>query len=352
MKYYAGIGARKTPNDVLEYMEIQGKLLAEKGYVLRSGGAKGADSAFEKGCDSVRGLKQIWSTRNKHEWEEHDWVIPIISRACWEKPFLSMQMHTQRLLGRNTYQLYGDPKLFEDCVKSKFVLYWSQPENGENCSGGTRYAIRMAVEAEIPCFNLYNESEKAEYEATFGNHRNMYSISKFVPEGFKQELLSFLLNQQVTQKQGPRWTEPRLTCWFSKNNVNYTYSGITHKPLPWVANLDVLCYEIYRVYQANRIEAEMPNSIMVNVYRDGEDYCSKHSDDEDLFGANPTIASLSFGATRDFQIFQQNQLLDTYALEDNDLLIMGPGFQEKYMHAVPKSKATSWRLNLTFRYIP
>lgn len=171
--YYAGIGARKTPSDVLKYMELQGKLLAEKGYILRSGGAQGADSAFERGCDSVEGNKQIWSTRNRHEWEEHHWVIPIISRACWEKPFLSMQLHTQRLLGRNTYQLYGDPNSFEDCVKSAFVLYWSEPKDGENCSGGTRYAIRMAITAGIPCFNLYNESEKAEYEATFGKSRKM-----------------------------------------------------------------------------------------------------------------------------------------------------------------------------------
>ena len=57
--YYAGIGARKTPNHVLKYMELQGKLLAEKGYILRSGGAKGADSAFERGCDFVGGPKQF-----------------------------------------------------------------------------------------------------------------------------------------------------------------------------------------------------------------------------------------------------------------------------------------------------
>jgi len=180
----------------------------------------------------------------------------------------------------------------------------------------------------------------------------IYLINDFAPKEFKDELISFLQSQRITQKQGPRWTEPRLTCWFSKNNVNYTYSGITHKPLPWVSNLDVLCYEIYKVYQANEIVAEIPNSIMVNVYRNGNDYCSKHSDDEDLFGPNPTIASLSFGATRDFQIFEANKIIHTYSLADNDLLIMGPGFQERYKHAVPKSKAASWRVNLTFRHIP
>lgn len=181
----------------------------------------------------------------------------------------------------------------------------------------------------------------------------MFFIKKnFVPENFKQELLSFLQSQQLTQKKGPYWTEPRLTCWFSKNNVNYTYSNITHEPLPWVNGLDVLCSEIYKVYQEKWIRAEMPNSVMVNVYRNGNDYCSKHSDDEALFGSRPTIASLSLGASRRFQIFEDGELYRYFPLEDNDLLIMYPGFQERFKHAVPKSQATSWRVNLTFRHIP
>lgn len=166
-------------------------------------------------------------------------------------------------------------------------------------------------------------------------------IKDFAPKDYKDELISFLQEQQINQKQGPRWTEPRLTCWFSKGGVNYSYSGITHQPLPWVDGLDILCDEVFKVYRLNRIKAKKPNSIMVNLYRNGNDYCSKHSDDEDLFGANPTIASLSFGATRGFQIFEGNKIVHTYSLADNDLLIMGPGFQEKYKHAVPKSKATS-----------
>lgn len=165
--YYAGIGARKTPEHILEYMKLQGKLLAQKGYILRSGGAKGADSAFEMGCDSVSGKKQIWSSYNKHEWKAHGWVVPIVEQACWERSFLLMNPSTQTLIGRNTYQLYGDPENFNDSIKSSFVLYWSEPKNGENCSGGTRYAIRMAIAAGIPCFNLYNYQEQIKYEAAF-----------------------------------------------------------------------------------------------------------------------------------------------------------------------------------------
>ena len=52
--HYAGIGSRETPPQVLEQMRKIGTFLAERHYVLRSGGAKGADTAFELGCDNAR----------------------------------------------------------------------------------------------------------------------------------------------------------------------------------------------------------------------------------------------------------------------------------------------------------
>jgi predicted Rossmann fold nucleotide-binding protein DprA/Smf involved in DNA uptake len=60
--FYAGIGARETPDDVLHLMYLLGRKLATDGYVLRSGHADGADLAFEKGCDSVNGRKEIFQT--------------------------------------------------------------------------------------------------------------------------------------------------------------------------------------------------------------------------------------------------------------------------------------------------
>ena len=62
--YYAGVGSRETPQDVLKIMWKIGKHLADKGYTLRSGGARGADAAFENGCDSVMGSKEIFYANN------------------------------------------------------------------------------------------------------------------------------------------------------------------------------------------------------------------------------------------------------------------------------------------------
>lgn len=42
------------------------------------------------------------------------------------------------------------------------------------------------------------------------------------------------------------------------------------------------------------------NSVLANLYRDGSDNVSWHSDDEPELGPQPTIASLSFGEMRRF----------------------------------------------------
>ncbi|NYZ25158.1 hypothetical protein HND93_36125, partial [Azospirillum sp. ROY-1-1-2] len=60
MMHYAGIGSRETPPAVLEVMAAVGERLAQLGWVLRSGGAVGADQAFERGCDRVGGRKEIF----------------------------------------------------------------------------------------------------------------------------------------------------------------------------------------------------------------------------------------------------------------------------------------------------
>lgn len=59
-RYYAGIGSRESPPGILALMVEVGKFLAQKGYVLRSGGADRADKAFEQGCDQVQGQKEIY----------------------------------------------------------------------------------------------------------------------------------------------------------------------------------------------------------------------------------------------------------------------------------------------------
>src|SRR5678815_2257413 len=49
MIYYTGVGSRSTPPEVLAIMTKLAYRLEKNGLMLRSGGAEGADSAFERG---------------------------------------------------------------------------------------------------------------------------------------------------------------------------------------------------------------------------------------------------------------------------------------------------------------
>lgn len=59
-KIYAGIGSRSVLDTVMDKIFKLSIFLSESGFALRSGGAPGCDSAFEVGCESVRGKKEIY----------------------------------------------------------------------------------------------------------------------------------------------------------------------------------------------------------------------------------------------------------------------------------------------------
>ena len=158
-KTYAGIGSRKTPEKILLQMEKIGALLASKGYTLRSGGAVGADSAFERGCDSAQGSKQIWHPSESY-FPLHEWATDKASETCWEYPLEKMKAHTISLITRNMYQIFGDDEYALQPVD--FVLFWSEGDPLEKGfeAGGTRYAIRACKSAGIPAYNLRTDKEQ------------------------------------------------------------------------------------------------------------------------------------------------------------------------------------------------
>ena len=89
---------------------------------------------------------------------------------------------------------------------------------------------------------------------------------------------------------------PRLMAWYGYDNQPYSFSGITLNPNPWRE-------EILEI--KNRIEPlanSSFNRVLLNLYRNGKDSVSWHTDAEPELGQNPIIASVSFGATRKFQL--------------------------------------------------
>ena len=158
MRHYAGIGSRETPLKVLKQMEKIATFLAERGFILRSGGAKGADTSFERGCDHARGIKQIWRV-NQTSFPFPEWATNKASDVCWEYPLEKMKGQSIALITRNMYQVFGDSE--EQQTPVEFVVYWSPEDPLEKGSkGGTRYAVRSAHQAGIPTYNLRTQKEE------------------------------------------------------------------------------------------------------------------------------------------------------------------------------------------------
>jgi len=93
--------------------------------------------------------------------------------------------------------------------------------------------------------------------------------------------------------------------------------------------------------------------VLANRYRNGRDGMGWHRDSEAELGRDPTIASLSLGATRRFALKHRNAS-PKLALEltAGSLLVMAGQTQRHYLHALPKTaRDVGERINLTFRRI-
>lgn len=163
--FYAGIGSRRTPPDVLEYMRHIAGRLAMRGYVLRSGAADGADAAFEAGCEAAKGKSEIWlpwKGFNKHAdtgfypTELHAQMAEQVHPA-WDR----LSRGPRALHSRNVGQVLG--QTIDTPVS--FVLCWT-PDGCESeatrtrDTGGTGTAIVLASRRGVPVFNLANADAK------------------------------------------------------------------------------------------------------------------------------------------------------------------------------------------------
>lgn len=147
---------------------------------------------------------------------------------------------------------------------------------------------------------------------------------------------------------GKKTKVPRLTSWYADPNVKYSYSGLELLPKQWTSEL------IELKSLAEKLSTHSFNSVLLNYYRDGADSMGWHSDDEKELGANPIIASLTFGYPRRFLIREKMDYKKKkeIELEDGSLLVMRGDFQETYQHSIPKTKKlVGERLNLTFRKV-
>lgn len=162
-----------------------------------------------------------------------------------------------------------------------------------------------------------------------------------------EDLLKTPWKQEYFRAYGKEIPIPRLTAWYSKAGKTYTYSGIKNTPLPFTQFLT----ETVDLLDANELTRGNYNSVLLNLYRNGKDSVGLHADNERELGDRPTIASLSFGETRIFELIHNDEI-DRLSLHltHGSLLIMKGATQSFWKHQIPKQpRIYGGRINLTFR---
>lgn len=150
-KYYAGIGSRTAPADVLDVMMHLARYMADAGYTLRSGGAEGSDTAFANGAGEAKEI-----LRPKH--------------ATPEAVKIAMSLHpapdkcndyVRKLHGRNAQIVLGK----ELDTPVEIVYCWTPGGKG---IGGTGMGIAIANDNKIEVKNLFDPNTMKEVKELIG----------------------------------------------------------------------------------------------------------------------------------------------------------------------------------------
>lgn len=142
---------------------------------------------------------------------------------------------------------------------------------------------------------------------------------------------------------------PRKIGYFSNNGEDYPYANLILKGQTWEPVLLKIKSDLEK-----RINAKF-NSVLVNLYRDGNDTINWHSDSEPQLGDRPTIASVNFGASRVFKFKEKvkgEKAKHDFLLEHGTVIVMKNDCQTKWLHSIRRDySVTMPRFNLTYRWV-
>jgi hypothetical protein len=178
--FYTGVGSRNTPPWTLMTMTKIAIKMSLLGYVLRSGGAEGADTAFEQGV--LEGKKEIYYADNFIPYGSVDGKkVPYDPNVFEQAKAIAGQFHPawnalrlngtpvvkdypKRLHGRNAFQILGvnlaEPASYCICWTPDAVSTHAQRRQS---TGGTGTAISIGDHYKVPIINLANPSENAKW---------------------------------------------------------------------------------------------------------------------------------------------------------------------------------------------
>jgi hypothetical protein len=151
-KAYTGVGSRSTPAEILKVMVQLGDALAQQGFILRSGAAPGADTAFEAGArTSLFQQKGVSRPEIYLPWEgfegrpsgqvartepqDEAYEIAAEFHPSWKY----LKQGAKKLHARNVHQVLGFN--VNDPILSSFLICWTPDGKG---GGGTGQALRIA----------------------------------------------------------------------------------------------------------------------------------------------------------------------------------------------------------------
>jgi|5B_taG_2_1085324.scaffolds.fasta_scaffold03395_9 hypothetical protein len=158
-KYYAGIGSRETPKNILDLMRRSAIKLRRQGYTLRSGGAKGADTWFKLGAlhENIDVPPSVIYTPKSD--------IPFWAMASVDKyhpNHHALTPYARMLHARNAMILLGS----DQTTPVDFVICWTK---GGADKGGTGQALRIAKDKGIPIYNLFSDRIRLSFERELEN---------------------------------------------------------------------------------------------------------------------------------------------------------------------------------------
>ncbi|KAJ8562622.1 hypothetical protein K7X08_031074 [Anisodus acutangulus] len=211
-----------------------------------------------------------------------------------------------------------------------------------------------------------------------GNGSQVIYIPRFLNYDQSWDYLEYLnknihWNRPTIRVFGRSCVQPRDSCYVASEGLpQLVYSGYQPHAYSWdeFPPLKDILDAVHKALPGSRF-----NSLLLNRYKEGDDYVGWHADDEKLYGPTPEIASISFGCEREFLLKKKPDKTPrgkntsgeqpkkrlkkdgspdkhSFVLKHGSLLVMRGYTQRDWLHSVPKRvKADSLRINLTFRLV-
>ena len=234
----------------------------------------------------------------------------------------------------------------EGTESKKFKTSESEEEMKEvNVKTETKESVSNFLAS--PSWSHINQNNlKLSYAVIFGN-----IDSNAIFSTLESEIEYFTGDLAKVKVFGKTYPIPRQQSAYGDSGIRYKYSGTTVPALPWTNCLGKLRDVV------EKLAGVRYNFVLVNRYKDGGDKMGDHKDDEKELDKDVPIASLTFGAERDF-IFKHEKKKENLVedvkivLKNGMLLLMHHPTNSYWYHGLPpRKKCFHPRINLTFRKI-